>query len=134
MAATVSNQDPAAPTDDAQEQEKLEDQLEELKDLYLKMRGLRTVLPKLLAPLVSKPSSPRELYDDFTKAMRTTTHDIADFQQQWKAPETRAIFDRARQSRAAHPRGIYPWRPSQDPGWATRRKRKREVVEEETSA
>lgn len=49
----------------------------------------------------------------------TTAHkDVSEFRQQITSEESKKVLQYAEQSRSRDPKGIKPWRASDDPEWA----------------
>ncbi|KAK1769067.1 hypothetical protein QBC33DRAFT_513311 [Phialemonium atrogriseum] len=105
--------------EDIQEEERLEAALEHLKSLHLKLRALRTAIPRAIEPLSAKHSSSEELFASFVKSVTETSKELADFKEAMMSEESRKVFEQANQSRKANPKGIRPWRAVEDPDWTT---------------
>ncbi|KAK1832348.1 hypothetical protein QBC39DRAFT_349281 [Podospora conica] len=101
------------------DEDRLEDQLEHLKELHLQLRRLRTVIPRMLAPMAAPQPSPRELHKTFSKSVEEAQKEIASFQNAYTSDTTKAILQEAASSRQANPLGIAVWNPCADPDWAT---------------
>ncbi|KAJ2894381.1 hypothetical protein MKZ38_007694 [Zalerion maritima] len=98
---------------------KIEQSLDHLKDLHLKVRDLRTAIPRMLEPLTDpQAASPEAMFTEFQKTTTATTHDINSLRDTLNSPQTKSIMTHADQSRAQNPRGIRPWRPRDEPDWA----------------
>ncbi|PQE16763.1 ribosomal l34e protein [Rutstroemia sp. NJR-2017a BBW] len=75
----------------------------------LKLRNLRTTIPRLIAPLTTKQPSPR-----------TANQEVHDFKRLMKDEQSVKIFEHAKKSRAENPHGIKPWRVTEHPDWLDR--------------
>ena len=51
--------------------------------------------------------------------MATAVKEVKDFKDLVSSEQTREVIDHAFQSRRKHTTGITPWRPRDDPEWAT---------------
>ncbi|KAI9740711.1 MAG: hypothetical protein M1818_004676 [Claussenomyces sp. TS43310] len=119
--ATTSSADGAVnPPEAVWDQERLEAALASLKDMYIQLRELRSTIPRLIEPLTVKQPSPEELYRKFASAALAANEEIKRFRDGMQDEETKLIFERASESRARDPRGITPWRITDEPDWLVR--------------
>ncbi|KAM7199059.1 hypothetical protein V8F20_005877 [Naviculisporaceae sp. PSN 640] len=121
----------AANKDIIDDEERLEDGMEHLKELHLQIRQLRSAIPRMLSPLYAKHASPEAYFAAFNQSVANTQKEVQDFKQALTSEESTKIFKHAAASRRARPGGIKPWRYSDDPEWTTLKKR---VKREEPSA
>ncbi|KAI9828037.1 MAG: hypothetical protein M1832_003564 [Thelocarpon impressellum] len=99
---------------------RLEAALEELKEMHIRLRELRTTIPDLVRPLTTPASSPEELFASFGAAAQTATGDVRSFIEYMRAPTARATLDRAAASRAQDG-AVKAWRVTEEPGWLVRK-------------
>ncbi|KAK3374893.1 hypothetical protein B0H63DRAFT_259586 [Podospora didyma] len=118
------NQKQAAKDASLQEEKRLEAELAQLNELHLQLRLLRSALPRMLEPLASKQPSPQVAYNAFRKSIDSTNLEIANFRAAITSEEIKKIFQRAADSRQANPKGIKPWRATEDPEWTANKRRK----------
>jgi len=111
--------------DGLQEEERLQDAIEHLKELHLQLRHLRSVLPRMFEPLNSKPPSPQVFLTAFSQSIQKTGQEITGFKEAYTSDESKQAFQRAAESRRKNPSGIKPWRPRDDPDWTTVNKRQK---------
>ncbi|OIW34102.1 hypothetical protein CONLIGDRAFT_569981 [Coniochaeta ligniaria NRRL 30616] len=121
--ATVQQHSDGNP-DDLREEARLEDSLEHLKELHLKLRALRTTIPRMVDPLRATHPSPTTFFSSFKKSVADAHKEIADIRAALTSEESKKLLDEANASRLAKPKGIRPWRATDDPNWTTPRKRK----------
>lgn len=110
--------------DDLREEARLEDSLEHLKELHLKLRALRTTVPRMVDPLRTTHSSPDAFFSAFKDSVAGARSEIADVRTALTSEDSKKLFDEANTSRQAKPKGIRPWRAGDDPTWTTPTKRK----------
>lgn len=106
---------------------KLEEALKSLKDLHIKasyfplsivsetvltgpsqMRELRSTIPRLHERLGTSKVG---------EATQAALNEIDEYKKLATSPENAKILERAKQSRKNNPKGIKPWRPSDEPDW-----------------
>jgi len=61
-ASNVENGQPAAPEEEIWDEERLEKAMKTLKEMHIQLRGLRTTLPRLIAPLTTKQPSRMHIF------------------------------------------------------------------------
>ncbi|KAK3334016.1 hypothetical protein B0T19DRAFT_144249 [Cercophora scortea] len=121
----MANNQAKAPKDALHdEEERLEEALEHLKELHLKLRELRTAFPRMLKPLASKSPSPQASYAAMSRSMGDTQKEITSFREAMLSEETKKVFQKANDSRRANPKGIAPWRARDHPDWTSPKRRK----------
>ncbi|KAH8821538.1 hypothetical protein F5884DRAFT_850761 [Xylogone sp. PMI_703] len=108
--------------EDAWDEQRLEDSLKTLNEMYIQVRRLRTTIPRLIAPLTSKQPSPEVLFREFSKSAVTANQEVQQFQRLMTSEESQRILEHAKQSRAANPDGIKPWLVTDHPDWLKREK------------
>ncbi|KAM7200230.1 hypothetical protein V8F33_003948 [Rhypophila sp. PSN 637] len=116
----------AANKDIIDDEERLEDAMEHLKELHLQLRQLRSAIPRMLSPLYSKHPSPEAYFSAFNQSVADTRKEVQDFKEALTGEETNKILRHVAASRRAKPAGIKPWRYSDDPEWTTVKRVKRE--------
>ncbi|PMD49183.1 uncharacterized protein K444DRAFT_622743 [Hyaloscypha bicolor E] len=121
-AAPVENgQDLASsPGEDKWDEERLEKAMNTLKEMHIQLRGLRTAVPRLIAPLTTKQPSPETLYHEFRRSTSTANQELQQFWKLMNDEESLKVLEQARKSRAENPNGIKPWKVTEHPDWATR--------------
>lgn len=60
----------------------------------------------------------------FKNSVAGARKEITDFKSVLTSEESKKLFDDANVSRQAKPKGLRPWRASDDPNWTTIRKRR----------
>ncbi|KAM0323317.1 hypothetical protein ACHAQA_008909 [Verticillium albo-atrum] len=101
------------------DEQELQESLEHLKLLHIKLRELRTTIPRMLEPLKEKQQTPEALFTSFSDAVTTGHREVQDFTQLRKDSKTTRILEHAAQRRQEEPKGIKPWNGKQDPDWMT---------------
>ncbi|CAL3965747.1 hypothetical protein PZA11_002622 [Diplocarpon coronariae] len=118
------NGQPVAPAlegkEDVGEEEQLEQALKTLKEMHIQLRGLRTTVPRLIAPLTSKQSSPEALFRNFSDSANMANQEVQEFRRLMTDEKSIEVMEQARRSRAEDPKGIKPWRVTEHPDWLTR--------------
>ncbi|KAH7393431.1 hypothetical protein BKA64DRAFT_87637 [Cadophora sp. MPI-SDFR-AT-0126] len=123
QSTTVSNGEngePAAPEDEIWDEERLEKAMKTLKEMHIQLRGLRTTLPRLIAPLTTKQPSPETLFREFSKSANTANQEVQEFRRLMTSEDSKKVMEQARKSRAENPKGIKPWKASDHPDWLKR--------------
>ncbi|PMD28379.1 hypothetical protein NA56DRAFT_640030 [Hyaloscypha hepaticicola] len=121
MAPGDNGHDPASNSaEDEWDEERLEKAMNTLKEMHIQLRGLRTTIPRLIAPLTTKQPSPEVLYREFSKSTSTANQEVQQFRKLMNDEESLKVLEQARKSRAENPNGIKPWRVTEHPDWATR--------------
>ncbi|KAK3313765.1 hypothetical protein B0H66DRAFT_607009 [Apodospora peruviana] len=87
-----------------EEQQRLEDAMEHLKELHLQ--------------------ATEAYFAAFTQSVTNTRKEVAAFKENYTCEESKRVFQRAAESGRANPKGIKPWRYSDDPEWTTVKRRK----------
>ncbi|KAB5557884.1 hypothetical protein GE09DRAFT_92087 [Coniochaeta sp. 2T2.1] len=106
--------------DDRREEASLEEKLEHLRELYLKVRTLRATIPKTIAPLPAKQySSPDALFSSFRRAVGDGSKEISEAKAALTSGESKKMLEEADGSRKTDPKGIRPWRATDYPNWTT---------------
>ncbi|CAD6501768.1 BgTH12-02017, partial [Blumeria graminis f. sp. triticale] len=106
--------------DDATEvwdEEKLNKAMATMKEIHIKLRSLRTTIPRLLAPLAVQQPTPDSLYREFSQAIINTNQEIQDFRNIVSAEKSLKVFEHTREYQAKNPRGIRPWKFTEHPDW-----------------
>lgn len=98
----------APATGEQWDEARLEAALKNLKDLHIKMRQLRSTIPRMQRQL------PLFRVSEATKA---AVNEVNEYKKLATSPETMKILEHAKQSRKDNPKGIKPWRPSDEPDW-----------------
>ncbi|OWP02606.1 hypothetical protein B2J93_6439 [Marssonina coronariae] len=106
--------------EDVGEEEQLEQALKTLKEMHIQLRGLRTTVPRLIAPLTSKQSSPEALFRNFSDSANMANQEVQEFRRLMTDEKSIEVMEQARRSRAEDPKGIKPWRVTEHPDWLTR--------------
>ncbi|KAK0637225.1 hypothetical protein B0T17DRAFT_613843 [Bombardia bombarda] len=120
----ANNQVQPAAKDSGEEEKRIEDGLEHLKELHLQLRALRSALPRMFEPLATKQPSPQVMFAGFSQSVKNTKDEIDRFRQAMNTEETQAVIKRANDSRRLNPVGIKPWRARDDPEWTAPKRRK----------
>ncbi|KAI9052265.1 hypothetical protein LZ554_003622 [Drepanopeziza brunnea f. sp. 'monogermtubi'] len=105
---------------DTGEEEQLEQALETLKEMHIQLRGLRTTIPRLVAPLATKQPSPEALFREFSESVNTANQELQDFRRLMTDEGSVKVMAQASKSRTENPNGIRPWKVTEHPDWLTR--------------
>ncbi|KAH7321765.1 hypothetical protein BKA65DRAFT_464130 [Rhexocercosporidium sp. MPI-PUGE-AT-0058] len=116
-AATGENGQHAPLEQEVWDEERLEKAMKTLKEMHIQLRGLRTTVPRMIAPLTTKHPSPETLFREFSKSANTANQEVQQFRRVMTAEESREVMEQARKSRAENPKGIKPWRATEHPDW-----------------
>ena len=116
------------------DEEQLQEKLDYLCDLHIQLRGLRTAIPRMIAPLCTKqpsrtslacllrsfadPASAQVLFGSFTQAVQESQAQLSDFKETISSDKSQEVFRYTSDSRRANPNGIKPWRARDDPNWS----------------
>ncbi|EON99143.1 hypothetical protein UCRPA7_5359 [Phaeoacremonium minimum UCRPA7] len=109
----------AAPVEEKWDEERLEAALRQLKELHIQLRNLRTTVPRMIAPFTAHPASPEILFQTIKAATHSAFAEVGDFKDKMAEDGTKEILEYAEKSRSDNPKGIRPWRASDDPDWFT---------------
>ncbi|ROT42058.1 hypothetical protein SODALDRAFT_318822 [Sodiomyces alkalinus F11] len=101
------------------DEERLRDAMEHLKLLHIKLRDLRTTIPRMLQPLTEKQPSPEALFHSFSDSVNNSYKEVQEFTEMKKDAKTRQILEHAAQRRKEEPQGIKLWRSKDHPDWMT---------------
>lgn len=72
------------------------------------MRELRSTIPRMQEHLATSKVG---------EATKAAMNEVDEYKKLATSPETVKILERAKQSRKDNPKGIKPWRPSDEPDW-----------------
>ncbi|KFX98355.1 hypothetical protein V495_07398 [Pseudogymnoascus sp. VKM F-4514 (FW-929)] len=100
--------------------EHLQEAEKTLKEMYIQLRQLRSTIPNLVASLATKQPSPEILFQQLSSAASTANSEVKQFREIMDNPQSRQLFEHARESRSKNPDGITPWRITDDPNWLKR--------------
>lgn len=120
----MANNQTLAKAKESLEEERLEDALDHLSELHSQLRQLRSVLPRMLAPMSTKQPSSEVLFTSFKNSVENTQKEINGFKEAIISEKSRKVFQKASESRRSNPKGIKPWRARDDPDWTSRKRRK----------
>ncbi|KZL64887.1 ribosomal protein l34e, partial [Colletotrichum tofieldiae] len=109
--------EPGTQENEAWDEERLELALNQLKLLHIKLRGLRTTIPRMMEPLSAKQPSPQVTFNSFIDSVTAAKKEVQDFQDLRKSNEITKIMDHAAQRRKEEPNGIKAWRTTDHPDW-----------------
>ncbi|KAI9850808.1 MAG: hypothetical protein M1838_005063 [Thelocarpon superellum] len=96
---------------------RLEAALEELKEMHIQVRRLRTTIPDMIRPLTAPPTSPENLFQDFLKSTNTGVGKVKSFIEYMQNDKRKTILQKAATSRKEAPDGIHPWMVNEHPDW-----------------
>lgn len=113
---------PTAPTaarDDKWDEARYEASLKHLHELHVKLRRLRSTVPRMIEPAAETRSheTPEELFAALQQSVSKGMGDVKEFKAAMNDETTVKIMERANQGRVKNPLGIKPWRPRDDPNW-----------------
>ncbi|KAF4848642.1 hypothetical protein CGCSCA4_v004846 [Colletotrichum siamense] len=118
----MANNNPAIksePGNEAWDEERLEQSLNQLKLLHTQLRGLRTTIPRMMDPLSAHQPTPKDKFASFIKSVEGARKEVQDFQDLRKSEEMTKIMNHASQRRREEPKGVKPWRATEHPDWTT---------------
>ncbi|TDZ18823.1 hypothetical protein Cob_v008229 [Colletotrichum orbiculare MAFF 240422] len=115
----IIKSEPGASDNQAWDEKRLEDALDQLKLLHIKLRGLRTTIPRMMEPLSVKQPSPQDTYVKFMQSVEGARQEIQDFKSHQRSAEITKIMDHATARRREEPHGIKAWRATDHPDWVT---------------
>ncbi|CZS93719.1 uncharacterized protein RAG0_03874 [Rhynchosporium agropyri] len=121
-AESITNQNGQAlqvssPEEEIWDEERLEEAMKTLKDMHIQLRGLRTTVPRLIAPLTTKQPSPDTLFREFSQSANTANQEVQDFRRLMTADESIKVMDQAKKSHTENPKGIKTWKATEHPDW-----------------
>ncbi|KAI5457744.1 hypothetical protein BGZ63DRAFT_393701 [Mariannaea sp. PMI_226] len=96
---------------------RLEEAMQQLKLLHIKVRMLRDTVPKMIDPLIQKQPSPAIMFAAFMKSVNDANANVQEFTSLMRSDATKEVFDQVEKSRQANPKGIKPWRHVDHPDW-----------------
>ncbi|CAK7216542.1 hypothetical protein SBRCBS47491_002861 [Sporothrix bragantina] len=118
----------AAPRPQAQSQnlnfeewneEQLEAALEKLRDAHLKLRALRSTIPRMVQPLTNEPPPPPEILHAKAQAsLFAAMQEVKSFRETIANEEFRKVTEHATMSRKRNSKNIKPWKARDEPEWA----------------
>ncbi|EPE11003.1 hypothetical protein F503_06098 [Ophiostoma piceae UAMH 11346] len=120
-------------------EEQLEGALAKLKDTHLKitpapvencsgfantshisqLRSLRSTIPRMVQPLASEPTQPQILHAKCTSSLVAGVEEVRAFKEAVSSDDFRKVIDHAASSRRRNSKNIKPWKPRDDPSWAS---------------
>lgn len=105
--------------DDKWDEARYEASLKHLHELHVKLRKLRSTIPRMIEPAAESHSheTPEELFVSLQQSVTKGMGDVKEFKAAMNDETTVRILERARQFRLKNPLGIKPWRPRDDPNW-----------------
>ncbi|WYZ39840.1 hypothetical protein EsH8_IV_000181 [Colletotrichum jinshuiense] len=103
--------------DEAWDEEHLELALNRLNLLHIKLRGLRTTIPRMMEPLSVKQPTPQATFSSFIDSVASAKKEVQDFQDLRKSEEITKILSHATQRRKEEPNGVKSWRATDHPDW-----------------
>ncbi|OLN85501.1 hypothetical protein CCHL11_08093 [Colletotrichum chlorophyti] len=110
----------APDNNEAWDEEHLELALDELKLLHMRLRGLRTTIPRMIQPLSAKDAKPQEKFEAVMASVATAKKEVQDFQDHRKTDAIAKIMEHAEKRRKEEPDGIKPWRATDHPDWTVK--------------
>ncbi|KAK4150547.1 hypothetical protein C8A00DRAFT_17949 [Chaetomidium leptoderma] len=123
MANNANKQTPTA-KDSLQEEQELEDALYRLDQL----RRLRSALPRMLEPLMTKHPTPQLAFAAYMQSIDSTNKEVASFQEAVHALNADGVFTKAHASKkASKGNKIKQWRASEHPDWASPDRKRRRI-------
>ncbi|KAH8178742.1 hypothetical protein LIA77_00261 [Sarocladium implicatum] len=96
---------------------RLEEAMERLKLLHVKVRNLRDAIPKMLEPMAKPHPTPDALLNAFKSAVAESQAAVQEFNDLINEVKSRQVLDYAKQSKEKDPSGIAPWRHTENPDW-----------------
>ena len=74
-------------------------------------------MSRVVQPLLSKQSSPENLYSQFSHIATTTTKDVQDFAKLIEGDRSQEILKKTKESRAEKPERMKGWMAIEHPDW-----------------
>ncbi|KAL0931339.1 uncharacterized protein CTRU02_214074 [Colletotrichum truncatum] len=111
--------EPGVSDNEAWDEERLEQALNQLKLLHIQLRGLRTTIPRMLEPLSAKQPTPQAKFSSFIESVAAAKKEVQDFQEFRKSEDMTKIMNHATERRKEEPNGIKAWRATDHPDWMT---------------
>ncbi|CAK7203940.1 hypothetical protein SEUCBS139899_006690 [Sporothrix eucalyptigena] len=100
-------------------EEQLEAALQRLKEAHLKLRSLRSTIPRMIQPLTLEPAPPPEILQAKAQAsLLGAMQEVKGFKETVSNDEFRKVIDHATVSRRRNGKNIKPWKARDDPDWA----------------
>ncbi|KAI1338212.1 hypothetical protein F5Y15DRAFT_135424 [Xylariaceae sp. FL0016] len=110
---------PSVKEEKTAEEQQLEQALKHLDHVHLKCRQLRTMIPRTLdiLSLGQQANTTSGSLDGFLQAVKAGHKELEDFGTTYNDAESKKVFEQAKKSREANPKGIKPWRAKDHPDW-----------------
>ncbi|CAM1510181.1 Fc.00g005160.m01.CDS01 [Cosmosporella sp. VM-42] len=112
-----ANLQPPATPQDAADEARLEEAMQRLNLLHIKVRMLRDTIPRMIDPLVKKQPSPDFMFAAFMKAVQNAQADVKEFTELMRDDTSKEVFAQVQKSQEQNPMGIKPWRHTDHPDW-----------------
>ncbi|MCJ1351985.1 MAG: hypothetical protein MMC33_001969 [Icmadophila ericetorum] len=91
--------------------------LAHLQLLHTQLRELRETIPSLIKSVHADYLSPEGLYNEFAQSATTAVNNVKAFTKLMRDTETKAIMQRAEESRLQNAEGIMAWLVTQHDDW-----------------
>ncbi|KAK7408086.1 hypothetical protein QQX98_009741 [Neonectria punicea] len=102
---------------DVWDEARLEEAMQRLKLLHIKVRELRDTIPRMIDPLIQKQPSPDVMFASFMKSVNDQQASVSQFTELMRDDISKEVFAQADKSRDQQPMGITPWRHKDHPDW-----------------
>lgn len=101
-------------------EEQLEEALDKLNAIHLKLRNLRSTIPRMVRPLTSEPAqSPELIHAKCKTSLVAGVEEVRAFKDAVLSDEYRKVIEHVTSSRRRNGKNIKPWTPRDDPSWAS---------------
>ncbi|CAK7244645.1 MAG: hypothetical protein STHCBS139747_006189 [Sporothrix thermara] len=102
------------------DEEQLEAALEKLKEAHLKLRSLRSTIPRMVQPLTSEPPPPPEILHAKAQAsLFAAMQEVKSFRETITSEGFKKVTEHATMSRRRNGKNIKPWKARDEPEWAS---------------
>ncbi|CAK7210692.1 hypothetical protein SCUCBS95973_000874 [Sporothrix curviconia] len=100
-------------------EEQLEAALAKLTEVHLKLRSLRSAIPRMVQPLTNEPPPPPEiLHAKAQSTLLAAMQEVKSFREAISNEEFRKVSEHAAASRRRNGKNIKPWKARDEPEWA----------------
>ncbi|KAF4461764.1 hypothetical protein FALBO_11420 [Fusarium albosuccineum] len=112
-------QAPGAAGQDDWDEARLEEAMQRLKLLHIKVRLLRDTIPQMIKPLLQKQPSPDVMFAAFMKSVNEAQGNVQEFTDLMHDDLSKEVFAQVKKRQQEEPKGIVPWRHEDHPDWFT---------------
>ncbi|RSL80259.1 hypothetical protein BHE90_010371 [Fusarium euwallaceae] len=113
------SQAPDAASQGEWDEARLEEAMQRLKLLHIKVRLLRDTIPQMIQPLLQKQPSPDAMFAAYMKSITEAQNNVKEFTELMRDDFSQQITTQVQKRQAEEPNGIVPWRHQDHPDWFT---------------